>query len=158
MGKKMLFIFVSFLILTSCNQEKPVKTIENLRAGIKCETTSSVMYAAFAKKAKTEGHVNISTLFNAVSKSEGVHSENLRRVLKGLGQKMEKFKPEILVRGTEENIQMAIDGETYETKTMYPLFFKAARTENALNGNQRPQQCRSLTVMGSIYVHAARWC
>ena len=136
MGKKMLFIFVSFLILTSCNQEKPVKTIENLRAGIKCETTSSVMYAAFAKKAKTEGHVNISTLFNAVSKSEGVHSENLRRVLKGLGQKMEKFKPEIVVRGTEENIQMAIDGETYETKTMYPLFFKAARTENALSAEE----------------------
>jgi len=133
MGKKILSAFVSILILASCNQEKPVQTIENLKAGIKCETTSSVMYAAFAKKAKTEGHETISTLFNAVSKSEGIHSENLRRVLKGLGQKMDKFKPEIDVKNTEQNIQVAIDGETYETKTMYPMFFKAARTEKALS-------------------------
>jgi len=136
MGKKILFAFVSLLIFTNCNQEKPVKTIENLKAGIKCETTSCDMYAAFSKEAKKEGRESISKLFNAVSKSEGIHSENLRRVLKGLGQKMEKFKPEILVRGTEENIQMAIDGETYETKTMYPLFFKAARTENALSAEE----------------------
>jgi len=133
MRKIILFAFVSILILTSCNQKKPLKTIDNLKAGIKCETTTSLMYAAFAKKAKTEGHETISKLFNAVSKSEGIHSENLKRVLIGLGQKMDKFKPEIEVKNTEQNIQVAIDGETYETKTMYPLFFKSARTEGALS-------------------------
>lgn len=132
MGKKIIVAFVSLIILAGCNQEKPVKTIENLKAGIKCETTSSLMYKAFAKKSKTEGHESISRLFYAVSKSEGIHSENLKRVLIGLGQKMEKFKPEIEVKNTEENIQVAIDGETYETNTMYPVFFKAARAENAL--------------------------
>ena len=35
---------------TGCNQPKPVKTIENLKAGIKGETTASAKYAAFARK------------------------------------------------------------------------------------------------------------
>ena len=129
MKKGLLFAFVSVLFLVGCSHVKPVKTIENLKAGIKGETTASAKYAAFAEKAKAEGHDTIAKLFDAASKSEGIHAANHLKVLVSLGEKMEDFKPEFVVKTTRENLQAAIDGETYETKTMYPLFLKDARTE-----------------------------
>jgi len=129
MKKSLLFAFVCVLILASCSNAKPVKTIENLKAGIKGETTASAKYAAFAEKAKTEGHDTIAKLFDAASKSEGIHAANHRKVLESLGEKMEDFKPEFEVKTTKENLQAAIDGETYETKTMYPQFLTDAKTE-----------------------------
>jgi len=129
MKKTLLFTLVSLLILAGCSNVKPIKTIENLKAGIKGETTASAKYAAFAEKAKAEGHDTIAKLFDAASKSEGVHAANHRKVLVSLGEKMEDFKPEFEVKTTKENLEAAIDGETYETKTMYPQFLADAKTE-----------------------------
>ena len=129
MKKSLLFAFVCILILASCSNAKPVKSIENLKAGIKGETTASAKYAALAEKAKTEGHDTIAKLFDAASKSEGIHAANHRKVLESLGEKMEDFKPEFEVKTTKENLQAAIEGETYETKTMYPQFLADAKTE-----------------------------
>lgn len=130
MKKTLLFALASLLILLSCNQIKPVKTIVNLKAGIKGETTASAKYAAFAEKAKAEGHDTIAKLFEAASKSESIHAANHRKVLVSLGEKMENFKPEFEVKSTKENLQAAIEGETYETTTMYPNFQAEAKTEN----------------------------
>jgi rubrerythrin len=124
-----LFAIVAFVALTSCNQSKPVKTIENLKAGIIGETTASAKYAAFALKAKEEGHEAISKLFAAASKAEDIHARNHRKVLEGLNVKMDEFKPEFEVKTTAENLQSAIDGEGYEVKTMYPQFIADAQTE-----------------------------
>ena len=129
MKKTFVFTVVSLLILAGCTNTKPVKTIENLKAGIKGETTASAKYAAFAEKAKAEGHDTIAKLFEAASKSEGIHAANHRKVLEGLGEKMEDFKPSFEVKTTKENLEAAIDGETYETKTMYPQFMTEAKTE-----------------------------
>ena len=131
MKKYLLFAFVSVLISSGCSQAKPVKTIENLKAGIKGETTACAKYAAFAEKAKAEGHDTIAKLFDAASKSEGIHAANHRKVLESLGVKMEDFKPEFVIKTTRENLQAAIEGEAYETKTMYPGFLTDAKTEKA---------------------------
>jgi len=50
-------------------------------------------------------------------------------VLEGLGEKMEDFKPEFEVKTTAENLQAAIDGESYEVATMYPEFIATANAE-----------------------------
>jgi len=131
MKKTLFFTVVSLLFMVSCSQVKPVKTIENLKAGIKGETTASAKYAAFAEKAKAEGHDTIAKLFDAASKSEGIHAANHRKVLASLGEKMEDFKPEFEVKTTKENLEAAIDGETYETKTMYPQFLADAKSEKS---------------------------
>lgn len=133
MKKTNLFTILSLLILASCNSFKPVKTIDNLKAGIKGEMLACAMYSAFAEKAKAEGHDTIAKLFDAISISEGIHIINLRKVLESLGQRMENFKPEYDVKTTEENIQVAIDEETFETKTIYPLYFNEAKNEKAGN-------------------------
>lgn len=129
MKKLMFFTVASFFILTGCSQPKPVKTIENLKAGIIGETTASAKYAAFAAKARTEGLDTIAKLFDAASKSEGIHAANHKKVLEGLNEKMEEFTPEFEVKTTLENLQTAIEGETYETTTMYPQFLTDAKAE-----------------------------
>ncbi|MEA4936128.1 MAG: rubrerythrin family protein [Paludibacter sp.] len=129
--KKSLFIITSFVILAFAGcQPKPVKTIENLKAGIKGETTASAKYKAFADKAREEGLDTIAKLFEAASKSESIHADNHTKVLEGLGVKMEEFKPEFEVKTTAENLQAAIDGESYEVSAMYPDFITSAKTEN----------------------------
>jgi rubrerythrin len=124
-----LFTIVALFALTSCNEAKPVKTVENLKAGIKGETTASAKYAAFSLKAKEEGHEAISVLFAAASKAEAIHAGNHRKVLEGLGIKMDDFTPEFEVKTTAENLQAAIEGEGYEVSTMYPQFIADAKVE-----------------------------
>ncbi len=124
-----LFAFIGLIAFTSCQQTKPVKTIENLKAGIKGETTASAKYAAFAQKATEEGNANIAKLFLAASKAESIHAANHKKVLEGLGEKMEDFTPEFEVKTTSENLQAAIEGETYESTTMYPQFLVDAKAE-----------------------------
>jgi rubrerythrin len=126
----LLFALISLIAFSSCNQVKPVKTIENLKAGIKGETTASAKYAAFAQKAREEGNESISKLFEAASKAESIHASNHKKVLDELGEKMEDFKPEFEVKTTAENLQAAIEGETYEITTMYPKFLSDAKAEN----------------------------
>ncbi len=129
MKKILLLLFVGFIAFTGCKQAKPVKTIENLKAAIKGESTASAKYAAFAQKAREEGNDTIAKLFDAASKSESIHAANHKKVLEELGEKMEDFTPEFDVKSTKENIQSAIEGETYEVTTMYPQFIAEAKTE-----------------------------
>jgi len=129
MKKFLFFAAMGIIALASCTGPKPVKTIENLKAGIKGETTASAKYAAFAQKAKEEGNDTIAKLFEAASKAESIHAANHTKVLEELGEKMEAFKPEFEVKTTAENLQEAIKGETYETATMYPKFLEEAKAE-----------------------------
>ena len=123
----LLLAFMVLLALTGCNKVNPVKTTENLKAGIKGETTASAKYAAFAQKAREEGYDTIAKLFDAASKAESIHAANHAKVLEALGEKMDEFKPEFEVKTTAENLQAAIDGETYEVTTMYPQFLTDAK-------------------------------
>jgi len=129
MKKTIIVLFSCILLLAGCISTKPVKTIEDLKAGIKGETTASARYAAFAEKAKAEGYDTIAKLFDATSKSEGIHAANHLKALESLGEKMEDFKPVFEVKTTIDNLEAAIDGETYETKNMYPQFLTDAKTE-----------------------------
>lgn len=131
MKKVLIIAMVGLVTLAGCKQAKPVKTIENLKAGIKGETTASAKYAAFAQKAKEEGYVAVAKLFEAASKSESVHASNHTKALEALGEKMDDFKPEYEVKSTVENLQAAIDGESYEVLTMYPKFLDDAKLEKA---------------------------
>ena len=106
------------------------KTIENLKAAFKGESTASAKYAAFAKVARQEGLIQISVMFEATSKAEQIHAANHQTVLEKMGQKVEPFKPEFSVKTTKENLEDAIKGETYEMTTMYPGFIATAKAEN----------------------------
>lgn len=124
-----LIVVVIAIAFAGCSQPKPVKTIENLKEGVKGETTASAKYAAFSNRAMEEGYTNIARLFEAASKAEAIHAANHSKVLAELGVEMEAITPEFDVLTTAENLQAAIDGETYETTTMYPQFLADASAE-----------------------------
>ena len=105
------------------------KTIRNLKDAFKGETTASAKYAAYSKKAKEDGYKNIAVLFEAASHSEKIHAKNHKNALQQLGEKAEDFKPEFEVKSTKENLQDAINGETYEITNMYPDFISAAKDD-----------------------------
>ncbi len=131
MKTALLLAVIGLIGFTSCSNPKPVKTIDHLKDAIKGETTASAKYTAFAQKAREEGHEAISRLFDAASKAESIHAENHKKALEALGEKTDSFKPEFEVKTTAENLQAAIEGETYETEKMYPQFLADAKTEKA---------------------------
>jgi rubrerythrin len=129
--KSILLLVVTVLFFNQIDFAKaPSKTVENIKAAIKGETTASAKYAAYAKKAKQDGFVKAALLFQAASKSESIHAANHKAVLEQLGEKMENFKPEFSVKSTKENLADALSGESYEVATMYPEFLKTAQSEN----------------------------
>ena len=132
----LLLAALAVLAITGCQQSKPVKTIENLKAGIVGETTASAKYAAFAVKAQEEGNEAVAKLFLATSKAEDIHAANHRKVLEGLGEKMDEFVPSFEVKTTLENLQAALEGETYEVDSMYPQFLLDAATEKVENATK----------------------
>lgn len=100
-----------------------MSTMENLQNAFAGESQANRKYLAFAKKADGEGFKQVAKLFRAAAEAETVHAHNHLRVIGG-------------IRGTKENIQEAIGGETYEFTKMYPLMIEEAKKE----GNKQAQQ------------------
>ena len=105
-------------------------TIKNLQDAFIGESTASAKYAAFAKKAREDGYDRIGLLFEAASKAESIHAGNHKAVLQQIGGTIPTPTPTFEVKSTKENLQNAIEGESYEVQTMYPDFLKKAQEEN----------------------------
>ena len=121
-------------LIFSCTQ-KPVMTIENLKAAYNGESTASAKYAAFAEKAKSEGFDTVAVMFQATSKAEAIHAANHLKVLKKLGEKTdEPIIGKFDILSTKENLGDAIKGETYEIDIMYPGFISTAGKEKCTDG------------------------
>ena len=125
-------VILTAIILSSCNKPNPVNTIENLKAAYNGESTASAKYAAFADQAALDSLDAIATMFRATSRAEAIHADNHKKVIEKLG--VEIGDPEIgtfSALSTAENLQDAIDGESYEITTMYPGFISTAEQEKA---------------------------
>jgi rubrerythrin len=92
-------------------------TIKNLKEAFAGESQANQKYRAFAKKAEKEGFANVARLFQAAAEAERIHAEGHLRALEGVGS-------------TAENLQAAIDGETYEFTEMYPPMFDQAKADD----------------------------
>ncbi len=84
-------------------------TESNLQAAFAGESQAHMRYLIFADKAEKEGHANVARLFKAIAFAEQVHATNHFKNLDGIG-------------GTADNLQAAINGETYEVEEMYPAY------------------------------------
>ncbi len=107
-------------------EEAKAETMTDLQEAFKGETTASAKYAAYSEKAEKEGFHNIALLFRAASTAEKVHANNHKSVMVEYNVAIPEFTPEFTVKSTAENLQDAIDGESYEVATMYPDFLKDA--------------------------------
>ena len=95
---------------------KGSKTEQNLLAAFAGESQARNKYTYFASKAKKDGYVQISKLFEETANNEKEHAKIWFKLLSGIGS-------------TEENLAAAAGGENYEWTEMYPEFAKTAREE-----------------------------
>jgi rubrerythrin len=91
-------------------------TEKNLKEAFAGESQANRKYLAFAKKAEDEGFKQIAMLFRAAAEAETVHAHNHLRELGG-------------IKSTKENLEEAINGESYEFQKMYPRMIKDAEAE-----------------------------
>jgi len=114
-----------------------MKTEVNLSQAFAGESQANRKYLAFAKKAEAEGYKQVAKLFRAAAEAETVHAHNHLKELKG-------------IQGTRENLEHAINGESYEFQKMYPRMIEDAKAE----GNAGA--LRSFTFANQVEkVHAA---
>lgn len=108
------------------------QTLANLNTAFQGESNAAHRYQAFAKQADTEGHKQAARLFRAAARAESIHRENHKQAILALGGTIKDFKLDEVKSGTTaENLQAAIQGESYERDTMYPEFLKQAKADNA---------------------------
>ncbi|MGB9715396.1 MAG: rubrerythrin family protein [Thermodesulfovibrionales bacterium] len=92
------------------------KTEKNLEEAFAGESQANRRYLAFAKKAEQEGFKQVAKLFRAAAEAETIHAHNHLRILGG-------------IKSTKENLESAINGETYEFEKMYPQMMEEAEAE-----------------------------
>ncbi len=91
-------------------------TDANLRAAFAGESQAHMRYLIFADRAEREGKPNVARLFRAISFAEQVHATKHYRTLAE-------------IKDTSQNLQAAINGETYEVEEMYPAFKAVAELQ-----------------------------
>ena len=106
-------------------------TAQNLLAAFEGESNAHAKYTAFAVRADEDGLGGIAGLFRAAARAEQIHAGNHARVLGQLGGHAECVIHPVEVKTTRENLEAALDGETYEIETMYPGFLAEATERNA---------------------------
>jgi rubrerythrin len=88
-------------------------TTHDLKEAFGGESQANQKYRAFAKQAEKDGFPNVAKLFRTTAEAERIHAEGHLASLGG-------------IQGTAENLQAAIDGETYEFESMYPPMLERA--------------------------------
>lgn len=88
--------------------------MDHLKEAFAGESQANQKYRAFAQKAEQDGFPNIARLFRTTAEAERIHAEAHLKSMDG-------------VASTQENLQSAINGETYEYTTMYPPMLDDAR-------------------------------
>lgn len=92
-------------------------TEDNLKSAFAGESQAHMRYLIFADKAEEEGFKNVARLFRAIAYAEQVHASNHYNVLG-------------MIRSTVENLQEAINGETFEVNEMYPAYNAVAKLQD----------------------------
>ncbi len=90
---------------------------KNLQDAFAGESQANRKYLAFAKKAEQEGYTQVAKLFRAAAAAETIHAHNHLKELGG-------------IKSTAENLQEAINGESYEFLKMYPQMIADAKAES----------------------------
>src|SRR5450830_1239651 len=111
------------------------QTFLNLGAAFVGESMARNRYTMYNKVARTEGFEQIAGIFAETAEQEREHASILFHFLQDIKQenggelKLANAEVPLVLGTTAENLQAAIDGEHYETTTMYPGFADIADQE-----------------------------
>jgi len=108
---------------------KGTQTEKNLITAFAGESQARNRYTYFASKARKEGLVQISMIFEETANQEKEHAKRFFKFLEGGEVEVAAAFPAGTIASTPENLKAAAGGENYEWTTMYPGFAKVAREE-----------------------------
>ena len=97
---------------------KGSKTEKNLMEAFAGESQARNKYTYFASKAKKEGYVQISKIFEETANNEKEHAKIWFKLLQGGS-----------IGTTSENLKAAAEDENYEWTDMYARFAQEAKEE-----------------------------
>src|SRR5262249_58323628 len=101
------------------------KTHDNLKTAFAGESQANRRYLYFAQKADIEGYPDVAALFRSVAEGETGHAFGHFDFLAEVGDPVTGVD----VGNSQDNLNSAVTGETYEETEMYPGFSKNARGE-----------------------------
>jgi len=108
---------------------KGSRTEKNILTAFAGESQARNRYTYFASKAKKEGYVQISHIFEETADQEKEHAKRLFKLLKGSEVEIQAAFPAGIIGSTKENLEASAGGEHYEWEEMYPSFALVARKE-----------------------------
>ncbi len=108
---------------------KGTKTEKNLMAAFAGESQARNRYTYFASKAKKEGYVQMSAIFEETANQEKEHAKRLFKFLQGGEVEITGSFPAGIIGDTIDNLKASAGGENYEWTEMYPSFAKIAKEE-----------------------------
>jgi rubrerythrin len=108
---------------------KGTQTEKNLTAAFAGESQARNRYTYFASKAKKEGYVQISAIFEETANQEKEHAKRFFKFLEGGEVEVTAAFPAGVIGSTLENLKAAASGEHYEHTEMYPGFANVADEE-----------------------------
>ncbi|MFH1653324.1 MAG: rubrerythrin [Pseudomonadota bacterium] len=105
------------------------KTEKNLLTAFAGESQARNRYTYFASKAKNEGFIQVSRIFEETANQEKEHAKRLFKFLEGGDVEIQAAFPSGVIGSTASNLTAAAAGEHHEWGRMYPDFAKVAREE-----------------------------
>ncbi|WP_054033821.1 rubrerythrin [Desulfatitalea tepidiphila] len=108
---------------------KGSQTEKNLLISFAGESQARTRYTYFASKARKDGFVQISDIFEETANQEKEHAKRFFKFLEGGEIEIAGAFPAGIIGSTLENLNAAADGERHEHIEMYPGFAKIARQE-----------------------------
>jgi rubrerythrin len=108
---------------------KGTKTEKNLLGAFAGESQARNRYTYFAGKAREEGMIQISKIFEETADQEREHAKRFFKFLEGGDVEITATFPAGVIGSTQENLKAAAMGEHHEWSSLYPSFAKTAREE-----------------------------
>jgi len=108
---------------------KGTQTEKNLITAFAGESQARNRYTYFASKAREEGYIQISKIFEETADQEKEHAKRFFNFLEGGEAEVSAPFPAGVIGTTAENLKAAAMGENYEWTTMYKEFAEVARKE-----------------------------
>ena len=105
------------------------QTEKNLLTAFAGESQARNRYTYFASKAKNEGYMQISAIFEETANQEKEHAKQLFKFLQGGEIEISASFPAGVIGTTLQNLKESAAGENYEHSQMYPEFAKIAYEE-----------------------------
>ncbi|EPR41224.1 Rubrerythrin [Desulfovibrio sp. X2] len=108
---------------------KNTQTEKNLMAAFAGESQARNRYTFFSSKAKSDGFVQVSSIFNETADQEKEHAKRLFKFMEGGEIEITGSFPAGVIADTHTNLIASAGGEHHEYTEMYPSFAAVAEKE-----------------------------